>query len=705
MQADKSLEFKSAIITLKELNDGTLVVMSKNGDLRCLNTFSHKTISGFKTNIEQERSSGQYMSMSACGKYAACVLSQSPNAVVFDVPSKIVLHTTSGHKGDIECVCVDDNSRYIVTGGTDGRTYVYDIISNLLIFSFPPHADYIASLAINDFHILSASYDKSISVLNLDTMKTPSKLRGHSAVIVQMVFLKDMQMLSADKEGNILVWDLKTASLLRRLPKANDDITCLCVSKDETFLFLGSKLGYVFLYDLEKGIILMSSFIKEDSKICSLALIEHKQEIVVGTKTGKLSFYPLLPDEDFLITQVKSKQYLSLYKQAQDNPILSYSPIFHQLESLWESSLSKATELLEREQKSNAEMILEPFKGVPIKSTIIKDLLKDYQEFNKFKQHILNKKYSLAYPIASLHPNFKKTEVYQSMEADWHLKFNKAKMYIMEKEGEVKVRKYLNDFRGISQKSILIQELYTQRTAYMLFKRKLAQKDYVSLFALIEKCPFIKEFDEYDELLDYVNGIYIKATKALDKKQYPKVLEFASILSYFPEFKNEASIMIKNTKLIKSFLELYADRNLNAMYTCIAESPFLLELSEAKELNDDWNEHLNLAQKFASKADVVNVVASLEDFFDIKTKHLNIALVVQQAYIAQFYRGVRANKSQVMIENGVKQYLIFLGIDESIEEFVQAFKDKYPSTLDIQICEHGDINLFKPYMIISEIII
>ena len=704
MKPDKSIEIKSAIITLKPLFNGYLAIMDRSGSLRQLDVQTYKTIGGFKTNIEQERSWGNHMSVSASGKYAASVIPHSNRAAVYDVQTKKLLYTTDQHKGDLESVCVDDNNHYFVTGGTDGRTCVWNLETGRLSYSFPSHADYITALDINSIWIVSASYDKSISVLNLTTMKMPIRLHGHSSVVVQMKLLKNMRMISADKSGNIILWNLKTSKVIQRFTKMNDDITCFVVSTDERFLFVGTKLGNVSVYEMEKGELLKRVYLKEQSKVTALSLIDTKGQLAVGTNSGRLSFYALIPEEALLLEKLKNKEYAELYEMAEENPLLYYSAVYLKLEELWNAALIKATKMLELGQRSNAEVILDAFFKVKSKRSLIQGLYKDYTEFDKFKYFVKNKKYSLAYPFANRYEHFKKSDAYKLMENEWHVQFNKAKVYLMDKEGDEKVRKLLNNFKGISEKSILIQELFLQRTAYMLFKKKLAQKDYRALFALLEKCPFIKEFDEYDKLLEYADNYYIKAQHALEKKDYATVVTLASKLLHFPDLKDDAKIMIDNAKVYEKFNAAFDDEDMSLMYEMIGEYPFLVELKEAKSLEKDWNYHLVLAEKFASKADVVNVIASLEDFFEIKAKFIPIAVVMQQAYISQLNRALRSKKSRIVIDNSIKNYVAFFGVDDHIENYIENYIDVFKSNFNFSPLQKGDIHLFRPFMIIPDIV-
>ncbi|HIC43329.1 MAG TPA: hypothetical protein EYO73_03270, partial [Sulfurimonas sp.] len=147
MTINKSLEIKSSIITLNKIANNQLILMDKIGSLRCVELEKYKTVSGFKSNIIQERSWGNHMCVSASGLYAACIIPHTNEAILYDVAKKKRLYTTSEHKGDIESICIDDNEDYFITGGTDGKTLVYNLKTAKLVYSFPSQADYITALA------------------------------------------------------------------------------------------------------------------------------------------------------------------------------------------------------------------------------------------------------------------------------------------------------------------------------------------------------------------------------------------------------------------------------------------------------------------------------------------------------------------------------------------------------------------------------
>ena len=132
---------------------------------------------------------------------------------------------------------------------------------------------------------------------------------GHKSAVIQMKLLQRMRMISMDKGGDIIIWDLRTSKPIQRFSKRNDEVTCFVVSEDERFLFVGTKPGHVSLYEIEKGEELKRSFLKEETKVTSLSLLGGENRLVVGTKSGRLSFYSLLPDETSLLQQLKNREY------------------------------------------------------------------------------------------------------------------------------------------------------------------------------------------------------------------------------------------------------------------------------------------------------------------------------------------------------------------------------------------------------------
>jgi hypothetical protein len=106
---------------------------------------------------------------------------------------------------------------------------------------------------------------------------------------------------------------------------------------------------------------------------------------------------------------------------------------------------------------------------------------------------------------------FQESEAYKKMEKRWKMVFMKAQELILSKNGEDQAKQLLAPYRGISEKSILIGQLFAERNMYVYFKKLIAQKEFVKMFELVKNHSFLTEFSEYQSVLDYADKIYFKA--------------------------------------------------------------------------------------------------------------------------------------------------------------------------------------------------
>ncbi|MDD4856074.1 MAG: hypothetical protein PHU41_09550 [Sulfuricurvum sp.] len=390
MEILKLLNIKVPVLQIKILSNGTLAIVDAQTTVRLLSMDDYKVIGGFKSNIHHERISGAIVDVSFKGDYSISVVPKSNKAALFSIEKKELLYKVGRHQGEIESVGIDPNSRYCVTCGQDGKVFVWVIKTARLAFSMPPHADFVTAIAFNDSGqwIATGSFDRTINLLNLATMKRPMKLIGHGSVIVSMIFLPDTRLLSAEKEGGLIIWDIRTGRVLKRLPKMNDTITAMCISNDKRFVFVGTKLGYVALYDMYSMELVKQRYLKESEEIRSMAFIESDFRLVIGTVDGNVRFYSLFGNQDAYIDLLRQRKYRDFYLLLDENPILLYSKPYELVEKIWADVLSKARDYLEKGDKAKAKELLDLFSGIPKKNGFITQILRDYNKYAQFQIYV-----------------------------------------------------------------------------------------------------------------------------------------------------------------------------------------------------------------------------------------------------------------------------------------------------------------------------
>lgn len=705
MDALKLINIKSSVIRLRTLDNGQLAVVDEYTAMRVIDTKYFRILDGFKSNVVHVNFLERQAAVSADGLYCISIVPGSDKAAVFDVTNKKLLYRVGHHKGELESVGIDAQGRYCVTGGQDGKVFVWALQTGLLAFAMPHHSDFVTSIAFsqNGQWIATGSYDRAINVMNLSTMKQHVKLSGHSSVVVSMLFISGLRLLSAERDGALVIWDLHNGRIFKRLPKLGDEITSMCLSLDRRFAFVATRLGYVALYDLHSYELVRQRYLKIQETITSIAFIGENFSLAIGTKEGNIHFYSLFGNESEYQELIHKKSFRVFYALLDDNPMLIYSKVYEEAENYWVRYVKTAKSYLEEGEKLKAKELLEPFIGIASKASFIQQLFRDYEHYPLFLTYTQEKRYSLAYALAKQYPSFSDSDAYQKMELSWKKHFLKAQEIIMTQNGEELARQILAPFRGITEKAPLIQAMCTERRIYEYFKKVIATRNFVKFIELTKMYTFLKEFSEYDEVMLYIDQLYIKTQKEFKNGDYVNAKKGCEILILFPEYNQETREMLEIIKIKNLFYEALLANNFISAFSYLSSYPLLYDMPEAKKLESQWNKVVDKALSCAVKGDAIELRNVFVNYLSINAKFAAIGSVFAQCYAVQLDQKMKLNVPSVDLENGIRNYIFMFGIDETILEFFDLFKENYATKTDLKMLKQGSLNTWTPAMILGDI--
>lgn len=705
MDVLKSINIKSPILLLKALNDGNFAIIDAQNSLRIIDSNEYKVIGGFKSSIVHERLVGSHVDMTPDARYSISIIPGVNKAALFSVNKKELLYKVGRHQGDVESVAIDPNSRYCVTCGQDGKVFAWVLKTAHLAFSMPIHTDFVTTVAFNETGqwIATGSFDRTINLLNLATMKHPLKLRGHSSSIVKIVFLPEARLLSADKEGTLIVWDMNNGKVLHRLTKMNDDITALSISSDSRFAFVGTKLGYVGLYNLESMELLTQRYLKESEQITSIAYLSEGFRLIVGTVEGNVRIYSLFGDQEKYMQMLRNQQYKQFYDALDENPMLLYSKVYGLAERIWSDIQKKARVHLEKGERPQAKELFDLFAGIPKKNSLITQMLRDYEKYGQFQACVEEGRLPLAYSMAKQYPAFQGSEPFRKAELRWKKLFAKAQELILAPNGEDQAKTLLAPYRGISEKTLLIQQLFAERKKYEYFRKVIAQNDYVKFFDLVKIFPFLKEFAEYTAVMDYGDKLYIQAQKAYRSGDYATARKGCEILVAFPDYAKESQEMLETIRVKHLFYDAIASDNLINAFAYLSSYPLLYETPEAQVLERQWNVIVDNAQRHAAQGLASETAKVFEIYQSVKDKYSVMGSVFAQCYSTQLEHILREKAPQNVLEQGIRQYVAFFGIDEMIIQVFEYFTRNYKTQIDLNTLRQGSLETWTPAMIVGDI--
>ena len=707
MKVVDSKNIKEPVILLKILNNNSLLVVDNDTTVRYFDTTSLTLIDGFKAKIHHRRYKSNMVAFADNDLNFVSITPDCEESMLFNTKTKKMITKVDRHHGEVSCVGIDPSCKYMFSCGEDGKTYAFDLKSGKLIFTLPVHVDTINDIAFskNSNWVATASYDKKISLFNLATMSPKTKLKAHAAPVMKIRFLSANRLVSVDKNSTAIIWNIYSGKVIERLQGIHDDVTQITTSSDDKFLFLGTDLGYVLLYDLTTYEILSKHYIKLHSTITALEFDEQTQHLIIGTEDGTLLLYDIYEGQDKLKELLRQKDFEGMQKEAENNPILRYTDIFNLMSNLWNSVLQKAKIALQTGDKDKAILLFRHFKNVPSKNVIMQKVMLEYVDFEKFAKLAKDGKLALAYGLANRHSMYKESNVYKILEANWKKAFLEAQKYALDPKGAEKAKEILAPYRGLSEKTKLIQELLTKGEVYKRFRVSIGQKDFRICFELIKLNSFLKEFPEYETLIAYADRLYIKSKKLIESGDTHSAIKLLRVLEDFSDFKEEVNELILSIESREKFFNAVEEDDLALAYNLMNRFEDLQDTKDGKILQKAWNNDLSISNAYAVEGNIEGVKKSLEKYMKISSKYTTLATVFGWCYMVQLEHALKQKKAKVVLENGIKNYMLSFGLQDQIENFFKLFKSHYPkSKLNLEHLAQGSKVMWRPSMITNSIL-
>ena len=707
MEIVRSKSIAKPVILMKILNSKELVIVDAETTVRYFDKENLGLKNGFKVGIKHKRYKTAVVAFSNDGEYFATLTSDAKESRLFSATTKKMIAAVNRHHGEASCVGIDPLSRYMFSCGDDGKTFAIDVESGKLVFTLPPHADTINDIAFsrNGNWVAVASYDRKISLFSLVTMTPKNKLKAHSAPVIHLQFFQRNKLLSIDKSSSAIIWNVYSGKVLQRLQGIHDEVTAMVIDDAEQFLFLGTQLGYVIVYDLNSYELLSAKYFKITSPITSMEFDTDNDILILGTEDGFIIYYDIYEGTDTLRDLLREKEFALVQKIVDINPLLVYTEIYSLLTSFWEKSLEKAKIALQKGDKEKAMLIFGQFKHMPSKNKIIQKLVKDYAEFPKFVQFAKEGKLSLAYGLANRFPIYKESVIYKTLEQRWKKAFVQAQKYVLDPKTAPLAKEILAPYRGMSEKTKFIQEVLSKAEIYKRFRSAISKKEFKVCSELIKQNEFLRELPEYESLMKFADSLYIQSQKFMKEGDIHSAIKILRILQDFEEFKDEARNFMIEFESKAKFFNVVRDGDMATAFDMMAISEDLMQTNDGMKLQQMWNHDLHSANAAAAVGNIKGVKDAMQKYMQISSKYAALATVFAFAYMVQLEDALQHDVERQKIENGIKNYVVNFGLSEQIEAFYNLFEDMYPETkLNLELLKKGSFSMWRPSMIVDSIL-
>ncbi|KAA3633737.1 MAG: hypothetical protein DWQ02_12655 [Bacteroidetes bacterium] len=158
------------------------------------------------------------------------------------------------HRDKIISLDFSNSGDWIVTGGRDGISTICQINQIDSFFRLEGQEGIISAVQFspNDRIVGTASSDGSIFIWDTSTGKEVSQIKVHKKHITAIEFLDNETFVSTDNLGNIILYDLKTQKVIKKLFNKKEWIRDLEINIQEKELLSCSNNGKIKVWDISK---------------------------------------------------------------------------------------------------------------------------------------------------------------------------------------------------------------------------------------------------------------------------------------------------------------------------------------------------------------------------------------------------------------------------------------------------------------------
>ncbi|XP_048774023.2 WD repeat-containing protein 55-like isoform X2 [Ostrea edulis] len=140
-------------------------------------------------------------------------------------------------------------------------------------------------------HLYTASKDKSIQVVDLNTGSVKQKIKAaHSSPIYCLQVTGENFLASGDDDGHIKLWDLRTKTAVMDMKENEDYISDMAIDDQQKMLLASSGDGTLTAFNVRRKRMELQSELF-DSELLSLSIVKGNQKVLCGTSEGVVNIF------------------------------------------------------------------------------------------------------------------------------------------------------------------------------------------------------------------------------------------------------------------------------------------------------------------------------------------------------------------------------------------------------------------------------
>jgi len=200
------------------------------------------------------------------------------------------------HFAEVASISFSPDGNYFASGGLDGKVVIRK--ANGQRYEEPKVFTSCSSgrCGVRDFafspsdanQFATAHQDNKVRVWEMDSRKQ-IELSNHTSIVRKVVYAPTgNQLLSADVQGNIFLWNTQNWEQAPQLISVNDRVSEIIFMPDGSSFFVATESGKIMEYQIDGTN--PQTIVTDLGKIMSIGILTNQQKLVAGNNEGKLFF-------------------------------------------------------------------------------------------------------------------------------------------------------------------------------------------------------------------------------------------------------------------------------------------------------------------------------------------------------------------------------------------------------------------------------
>lgn len=176
---------------------------------------------------------------------------------VWDLQQGSALRTLRGHRDWVRAVILAPDGRRAISGADDGDIHIWDLEQGTLLDTI--HIDRMGPQRINGLallpdgkHLLLATPDRKLQVVDMENKRVARTLRGHGDWVRAVLALSDGRAISASDDHTLRVWDTESGKELSVLDGHTKAVWGVAATADGQQVVSASGDGTLKVWDIAR---------------------------------------------------------------------------------------------------------------------------------------------------------------------------------------------------------------------------------------------------------------------------------------------------------------------------------------------------------------------------------------------------------------------------------------------------------------------